>query len=162
MRMVAVTVLCTLMMLVGLIGIVLPILPGLLLVWGGVAVWAFAESSTTGWVLLGACSAIIGCGVLLEFLLPGKRMKAAGVATSTLLVAVIVGVICAILIPVVGFFIGFPLGIYLVQRTRRRDHRDAWDATKHALKAIGLNILIELLTALAVIALWAGTLTLSG
>lgn len=143
-----------LLMLVGIIGIVLPILPGLLLVWGGVALWAIAEASLTGWIILSLATIIIGSGLFLEVLVPGKRMRNAGVATSTLLVAVVVGIGFAFVIPVVGFFLGFPLGIYLVQLTRMSTHSAAWDATKHALKAIGLNILIELLTAISVIAIW--------
>ncbi len=152
--MTTIAVLSALIMIVGLIGIVVPVLPGLFFVWLGVLLWSINETSATGWgVLLGA-TALAGLGVLLQFLIPGQRMRRAGVRTSTLVVGVVFAVILGIIIPVVGAFVGFPLGIYVLQRMRRHDHRRAWDSTVHALKAVGLNIVIELATALIIIAIW--------
>jgi uncharacterized protein len=147
------------LMVVGLFGIVVPILPGLLLVWGGVLLWAVVESSPTGWWVLGAATVLYAAGLVLEFLVPGQRMRRAGVRTSTLVVALVVAIVLGILVPVVGFVLGFPLGIYLVQRVRRDSHGEAWVATVHALKAVGLNILIELATATLIIGVWVSALT---
>ena len=47
-------------------------------------------------------------------------------------------------IPVVGFFIGFPLGVYLEERRRLGRHASAWRSTREALRAMGLSIVIEL------------------
>lgn len=156
--MAAVTVISALIMTVGIIGIVVPVLPGLLLVWTGVFLWAINETSAVGWGVLGAATVLAGAGVLLQFLIPGQRMRRAGVATSTLIVGVLVAIVLGILVPVVGALIGFPLGIYAVQRLRKHGHSRAWESTVHALKAVGLNILIELSTALLIITIWISTL----
>ncbi len=156
--MTAIAVISALIMTVGIIGIVVPVLPGLLLVWTGVFLWAINETSAVGWSVLGAATALTAAGVLLQFLIPGQRMRRAGVATTTLIVGVVVAIVLGILIPVVGALIGFPLGIYAVQRVRKHDHRKAWESTIHGLKAVGLNILIELSTALLIIAMWAAAL----
>ncbi len=156
--MTAIAMISALIMTVGIIGIVVPVLPGLLLVWTGVFLWAINETSTLGWSVLGAVTVMAGAGVLLQFLIPGQRMRRAGVATSTLIVGVVVAIVLGILIPVVGAFLGFPLGIYAVQRVRKHDHRKAWESTVHALKAVGLNIMIELCTALVIIATWVAAL----
>lgn len=158
--MTTVVVLSAVMMLVGLVGVVVPVLPGLLIIWLGVLLWALDAGTSPGWVVLGIVSALYAVGVVCEYLIPGQRMRRAGVRTSTLVVGVIVAVVGAILIPVVGAFIGFPLGIYLVQRMRRGSHAAAWAATIMALKAIGQNILIELGTALLMIVTWVAGLFL--
>lgn len=142
------------LMIVGLIGIVIPVLPGLLLILIGVIVWAFELQNQTAWWVMGISIALFVACMVLEFLIPGKRMRRAGVKTSTLIIGVLVAIVCAFLIPVVGALIGFPLGIYLVERARRGGHAQAWSATKHALKAVGLNILIEGFTAVVIIGLW--------
>ena len=98
------------------------------------------------------------CGSLMQWLVPGKRMRQAGVRTSTLLAGVVAAIAMAFVIPVIGLFVGFPLGIFLVSLARKRDGAEAWAATKHALRAVGTNILIELLTAFAIIAAWAVTI----
>lgn len=146
-----------LLMVVGVVGIVVPVLPGLLLVVGGVLLWALEERSTTGWVVLGVVLTVYLLGLVLQWLVPGKRMRRAGVSTSTLLAGVVAAIATAFVIPVVGLFVGFPLGIFLVSLVRTRDRAEAWRATGHALRAVGTNILIELVTAFTIIAVWAVT-----
>ncbi|MFK5633898.1 MULTISPECIES: DUF456 domain-containing protein [unclassified Ornithinimicrobium] len=154
----AVEVVVALLMVVGVLGIVLPVLPGLLIIVGGVLLWALDERSTLGWGMLAVAVVVWLAGTALQWLVPGKRMKAAGVRTSTLLVGVAVAIVMAFVIPVVGLFVGFPLGIFLVSLARTRDRGEAWTATKHALRAVGTNILIELATAFTIIAAWAVTI----
>ncbi|GAA1179641.1 hypothetical protein GCM10009584_21960 [Ornithinimicrobium humiphilum] len=146
-----------LLMAVGVVGIVVPVLPGLLLIVGGVLLWALDERSTTGWVLLGVVVALYLAGMVLQWLVPGQRMKRAGVSTSTLVAGVLAAIVGAFVIPVVGLFVGFPVGIFLVSLVRTRDTSEALRATGHALRAVGTNILIELATAFTIIAAWALT-----
>jgi hypothetical protein len=81
-------------------------------------------------------------------------MAKAGVTTSSTVAGVGLGVVGFFLIPVVGAFLGFPLGIYLAERVKLGSHAAAWLSTKHALKAIALSMGIELLTGLAIAATW--------
>lgn len=141
-------------MLAGLVGVVVPVLPGLLLIWVGVLLWALTEDAGAAWWVLGIVTLLYAVGVVVEYLIPGQRMRRAGVRTSTLVLAVISAVVLGILIPVIGALVGFPLGIYVVLRLRRGSHAEALQATGLALRAIGLNIFIELITALLMIATW--------
>ncbi|CAN5760234.1 MAG: DUF456 domain-containing protein [Actinomycetota bacterium] len=156
--MTTIAVIAALFMLVGLVGIVIPVLPGLLVVWAGVLLWCLNEQSTTGWWLLGIVTVMYAVGLALQYAIPGKRMRLAGVSTWTLVIGVLVAVVFAFLIPIVGALLGFPLGIYLVERSRRGGHAQAWSATKHALRAVGVNILIDLATGLLIVATWVATL----
>ncbi|GGK69578.1 DUF456 domain-containing protein [Ornithinimicrobium pekingense] len=144
-----------LLMVLGVVGIVVPVLPGLIVIVGAVLLWALEERSTTGWVVLAVVVALYLAGLVLQWLVPGKRMRRAGVSTSTLLAGVAAAVVGAFVIPVVGLFVGFPVGIFLVSLARTRDRREAVRATGHALKAVGVNILVELATAFTIIAVWA-------
>ena len=147
-------VLVGLMMLMGLVGILVPVLPGLLVVWAAVLLWAWQVQTTAGWVVLGIASTLALAGFLLQYLLPGRRMAKAGVRTSTILAAAAVAVVGFFVIPVVGAFLGFALGIYLIERIRLGAHHAAWRSTTHALKAIALSMGIELLAALAIAGTW--------
>jgi hypothetical protein len=54
--------------------------------------------------------------------------------------------------------VGFVLGVYLAEY-RRLGGRAAWPSTVHALKAVGLSILIELVAGVAATFVWvAGVL----
>jgi len=143
-----------LLMLVGLIGIVVPLLPGLLLVWAAVLIWASEAQTPAGWAVLGIATALALTGSLLQYLLPGRRMAKAGVTTSSTVAGAVLGVVGFFVIPVLGAFLGFALGIYLAERIKLGTHAATWPSTRHALKAIGLSMGIELLTGLAIATTW--------
>jgi uncharacterized protein len=128
----------------GIVGVVVPVLPGALLVWAAIAVWALAVGSATSWALLALATLLIGGAQVVKVLVPGRRLRDAGVPRRSILVGVVLAVAGFFLIPVIGFFIGFPLGVYLEERRRRGGHVSAWHSTRQALRAIGLSIVIEL------------------
>ena len=87
-----VEILVALMMAIGVVGIVLPVLPGLLIVLAAVLLWAFDEGTRGAWIVFAVAVAVYLLGLLLQFLIPGKRMRAAGVRTSTLLFGVLMAI----------------------------------------------------------------------
>jgi hypothetical protein len=142
------------MVVIGLVGIVVPVLPGLLLVWAGVLVWALAEQTVSGWVALGVATALTVAGSVVKYVLPGRRMRESGVPWTTIALGTLVGVVGFFVIPVVGLFVGFVLGVYLAERLRLKEHALAWPSTVAALKAAGWSVAIELATGMLVAATW--------
>jgi uncharacterized protein YqgC (DUF456 family) len=146
----ATNVLVLLAMLVGTVGIVVPVLPGLLLVWGSTLLWALGRQDGPGWLVLGLATLWYAVGLVTQYTVPGRGMRTAGVRGSVVAVALAVAV--------VGFFVvplGFVLAVYAIERVRRREHAGAWRATVAAIRAVALNVGIELATAFAIIATWA-------
>ncbi|HMS62834.1 MAG TPA: DUF456 domain-containing protein [Solirubrobacteraceae bacterium] len=140
--------------LAGIVGILVPVLPGSLLVLGAILVWALVVSSATGWAVLAGATVLIGVAQIVKYLVPGRRMRDAGVPNRTIAAGAVVGIVGFFVIPIVGLFLGFPAGVYLAERHRLGPHHHAWESTKHALKALGLSILIELTAALLVAGVW--------
>lgn len=147
-------VLVALAIFVGLIGIVVPLLPGTLLVFGAIAVWAVLENNVTGWVTLGLVAALLAVSTLIKYLWPVRRMRAAEVSTWSLVAGAVLGIVGFFVIPVLGLVIGFVLGIYLAELGKRHDQRVAWTSTKHALKGVALSVGVELCGALLATAVW--------
>jgi uncharacterized protein YqgC (DUF456 family) len=147
--------------LVGLVGVVVPALPGLLLVWGAVLVWALFEGTTAAWVVLTVATVLVPVSQVVKYLVPSRRMRAAGVPTASLAAGGLVGAVGFFVIPVVGAFFGFVLGVYLAERLRLGNHALAWSSTRHALKATGLSILIELVAGLLIAGAWLATVLLT-
>jgi len=142
------------LILVGIVGIVVPVVPGLLLAVLGVLLWAYETGGSTAWTFFGVCLAIYLAGVVIQFLVPGKRLREQGVRTSTLLLAVVLGIVGMFVIPVIGFVIGFVLGIFLVEQSRSRDRAQAWDRTKSAVRAVLTSMGIELCAGLLIAVTW--------
>ena len=143
-----------LLVVVGLIGIVVPVLPGLLVVLAGVLLWAALTGTGLAWGVFAACFVVALVGYTLQYLLPGRRMKERGVGTSTLALAVLAGVVGFFVVPVVGAILFFVGAIYLVENARSRDRAVAWTRTKHAMAAVAQSIGIELVAGLGIAALY--------
>ena len=147
-------VLVALAIAVGLAGIVVPLLPGVLLVLGAIAVWAIIENNVISWVTLGVVVALLAVATLIKYLWPARRMRAADVSTWSLVVGAVLGIIGFFVIPVLGLVIGFVLGVYVAELAKRRDQRVAWTSTKHAVKGVALSVGVELSGALLATAAW--------
>ena len=149
-----VTLISALVIVVGILGVLIPVLPGLLLCWAGVLLWALlGDAGATGWVVLGLATAVAVAGTVVKYLWPGKRLKSTGVPTTSLLAGGVLGVIGFFVVPVVGLVLGFVLGIWLAERARLGAGR-AWPSTRQALAAVGLSMLVEVTTAMAIAVIW--------
>jgi uncharacterized protein YqgC (DUF456 family) len=142
-------------MAVGLAGVVVPLLPGLLLVWAAGLVWAIAEGEgNIRWVVLGVMTVLLIAATIVKYALPARSAAATGAPLSTLFFGALGAIIGFFAIPVVGLFIGGIAGIYLAEWVRLSDARRAWDATRAALIAIGIGVLIELVAGIAMVLAW--------
>lgn len=147
-------VLVALAIAVGLAGIIIPILPGGLLVFGAIAVWAWVEGTVVSWVTLGIVAVLFIASEVIKYTWPVKRMRQADVRTSSLVAGGVLGVIGFFVIPVLGLLLGFVLGIFLAELGVRRDTTRAWVSTLHALKGVALSVGVELTGALASTVVW--------
>jgi uncharacterized protein YqgC (DUF456 family) len=147
-------VLTGLVIAVGIVGIVVPILPGALLSLAAILVWALEEQTATAWTVLGVATALIGASQVVKYVVPERRLRNAGVPRRATLIGVLLAIAGFFLIPLVGMFAGFPLGVFLSERQRLGANGPAWESTKHALKATGLSILIELAGTLLAAGVW--------
>jgi uncharacterized protein YqgC (DUF456 family) len=139
---------------VGLVGVLVPVLPGAFLVLGAIAVWAFTETSATGWSVLAVAIVAIGVSQVVKYVVPGRRLRQAGIPNTSMVVGGLVGIVGFFVVPVVGLFLGFPLGVYVAELQRLGRHQLAWPSMRHALGAVGLSILIELAGTLLAAGAW--------
>ncbi|MFV8048261.1 DUF456 domain-containing protein [Mycobacterium sp. 48b] len=148
-------VLVALVIAVGLVGIVLPVLPGGgFLVFAAIAVWAIVERATVAWVTLGVAAVFFVTAEVIKYAWPVRRMRAADVGIWSLVAGGVLGLIGFFVIPVIGLVIGFVAGIYLAELAARRDYRRAWVSTVHALKGVALSVGVELTGALLATITW--------
>ncbi|MGC4961468.1 DUF456 domain-containing protein [Gordonia sp. DT101] len=139
--------------LVGLLGIVFPVLPAGLLVLAAIGVWS-AIVGGWAWAIFGAAAAVILLGEVVKYLVAGRSLKAAGIPNATIAVGGVLGIVGFFVIPVIGLFIGFVLGAMLAELIRMRSVGAAWRGTVSASKAALITMGIELFAALLGTAIW--------
>jgi uncharacterized protein len=144
--------LCLAGIVVGMVGVVVPVLPGLLLCWASVLVWALLTDAGAGrWVVLALCTGWAVLGTVVKYAWPGRRLRDAGIPTRTLLAGVGVGLVGMVVVPVIGLLIGFVLGVWLAEAARFGGARTAWPSTRAALLGAGLSVLVELTAAMLIL-----------
>lgn len=146
-------VLVALVIAVGLVGILVPVLPGSVLVLLGILAWAVSLGTPTAWAVALVATVLLVVGTVVKYVVPGRRLKDAGIPASTQWMGAALGFVGFFVVPVVGLFLGFVLGVYLAEAGRVGKDR-AWPSTKAALRAVGLSILIELAAAVAATWVW--------
>ena len=118
-----------LLMLVGLIGIILPVLPGLVLVWLGALVYALVEnfSSIDPWTF-GALTLLLLVGVTADIWMSQLGAKLSGATLKSQLIGLVGGVVGAVaclifggLAAGVGAIIGSIAGVLLAEYLRLKD-----------------------------------------
>jgi uncharacterized protein YqgC (DUF456 family) len=139
-------------MLVGLVGTVVPVLPGLALITAAAAVYGvvegFGEVPMVLIVVLGVAGTVAGV------VLPSRAAGGAGAARSSLVLGAVLGIVGFFVVPVIGLPLGGALGIYVGERGRTGAHEPAWRATAATLKGFGIGALVQLAAGILMIAVW--------
>lgn len=138
---------------VGLVGVLVPVLPGSVLVVAAVLVWAWATGGATAWTVAGIATLLVASGAVVKYVVPGRRLQIAGIPPTTQGAGAVLGIVGFFVVPVVGLPLGFVLGVYLAE-LHRLGARRAWPSTVQSLRAVGLSILIELAAALLASLAW--------
>ncbi|MGC3995035.1 MAG: DUF456 domain-containing protein [Propionicimonas sp.] len=147
---------------VGLLGIVIPVLPGTILIALAILAWGVVTGTPAAWLITAICLVLLAGGMTLTWYLTTHRTRAAGVPGSSLVVAGIAGIIGFFVVPVVGLLLFFPLGLFVAEYVRIHRIGDpspasrAWTSALVALKATGLGMIGELALALAAAGTWLG------
>jgi uncharacterized protein YqgC (DUF456 family) len=144
-----------LVMLAGLLGVVVPVLPGLALVWGAGVVWAWQDGGgAVRWTAAAILTVLFVAATVATYVLPARSAAAAGAPRTTLLLGGVGAVVGFLVIPVVGFAVGGVLAVWLAETARLGATGPAWVSTRAVLVAIGLGIVVQLVAGLAMVGTW--------
>lgn len=143
-----------LMMTAGLLGVLMPGMPGPLVCWAAVLWWASTLHTAFAWYVLFGTAAVLVVAQVVVVLMPARHMRDAGISRRTLFLGGISGIVGFFVVPVVGGVLGFVGGIYAQERSRLGTHRAARISTRMAMRAIGASLLVELFACLLVAGTW--------
>jgi uncharacterized protein YqgC (DUF456 family) len=147
--------LVALAMAVGLVGTIVPVVPGLVLIWAAALGYGIAEGfDGAGAFFFGTITVMLLGGVVAGIVLPRRAAGSAGAGQWSVLLGAALGIAGFFVVPVVGLPLGGALGIYLGEHLRTRDPAMAWRATVATLKGFGLAALAQFGTGLAMVLLW--------
>ena len=143
-------------MALGAVGTVVPLLPGLALIWAAGLVYGLAAGfGATGIVAFATMTALAAAATVAGWVVPKRRASSAGAGRASVWLGITGAVVGFFAIPVVGLPLGGVLGIYVGEHLRTRDGAAAWAATRATIIGFGVAALVQLAAGLAMIATWA-------
>ena len=141
---------------VGLLGLVIPIYPGVVIIW----VAALLHGLVTGfatleiWVLV-LISLLTIAGMLVDNFLMGGKARQAGASWISIGGALLAGVVGTFAFPPLGGLIAAPTLLFLLEYARLRNSTEAWGITKGLLTGWGLSFAARFVIGSLIIAIWA-------
>ena len=149
-----------LVMIIGMLGTVLPALPGIELIWlaavayGVVTWWTF--SVTTWWSVLWIViiTLILIIGEVLSYGVEIFSARKTGASWQAILASVVLGLIGTFIFPILGTLIGAILGVFLVEWARRKNWQEAVRAATGTLMGFGISIGVQFVFGVMMIGVW--------
>jgi uncharacterized protein len=149
------TVLLGLAMLVGLFGLLVPIFPGLVIMWlAALGYGIMAGFDASGIILFILITLLAIGGSLVDNVLMAAGGRKGGAAWITIIVALLAGIAGTILLPPFGGIIAAPLAILLLEYLRLKDWKKAWQAFKGLTLGWGLSFAARFGLGVVILLLW--------
>ena len=142
-------------MLAGLL--VLPILPGLVIIWAAALIYGLAAGfSTLGWVVFAILTLLMVAGSVIDNVIMGAQAHKEGAPWWAVLLALAAGLVGGffIPIPIIGGILAALLTLFGIEWLRRKDWRKALASIRGMLVGWGWALVIRFIIGLVMIGLW--------
>ncbi|MBA3431027.1 MAG: DUF456 domain-containing protein [Actinobacteria bacterium] len=144
-------------MTVGLFGTVVPLLPGLPLIWVAALAYGLVEGFTlAGVIAMTAITVLLVGGTAAKYVLAGRGASTESAPKSTLAAGALLGFVGFFVVPVIGFLLGALLGVLLAERRRLSEWPGALNSTRRVVIGFGQGVLLEIGAGVVMIVCWAG------
>ncbi len=152
----SIRVISLLVMLVGLFGLVIPVFPGIIIIWmAALAYGLVAGFGTLGAWMFVLITVLAIAGMLVDNVLMGAGAKKSGASWAGMGVALAGFVIGALIVPVVGGLVLGPLALFAFEYYRHRDRDKALDTVKGLAAGWGLSFLARFAIGVLMMVFWA-------
>ena len=142
-------------MLVGLLGLVIPIFPGLVIIWiGALAYGLITGFEFPAWLIFSIQTVIMIVGSLLDNFVMGKQAHKQGASWLSIVLAILFGIVGTFIVPIIGGFIGAILAMFVAEWIRRKNWRDAINVTTGLAVGCGWAVVLRFCLGVVMIVLW--------
>jgi len=132
----------------GLVGLLVPVFPGLLVIWVAILVYGLLAGFTWWGMLLFVIISLVGLGAsLADNVLMAGGARSGGASWSSIIVALIAGVLGTLILPPFGGLIFAPLAVLLLEYYRQKDWQRARESLVGMVKGWGVAFFIRLMGA---------------
>lgn len=146
-------------LIVGLLGLVVPIFPGLVIMWLGTLIYALLQNAagnmtTWKWVIFGIITLLMIVGSIADNIIIARKMRDKYVPWSSILFAFTASLVASIFFTALIGLAAAPVGLYLAESRRLKNNDAAIESTKAYMIGWGWAFGARFLIGLVMIAFW--------
>jgi uncharacterized protein YqgC (DUF456 family) len=142
-------------MLVGLLGLIIPILPGLVIIWiAALGYGIFAGFDTLGWIMFAIITVLMIAGELAEHVLMGTLAHKEGAPWWVILIVLPVAIAGNLAVPILGGILAGLLALFGIEWLRSKDAKKALASTRGLLVGFAWGFVARFSTGLVMIGSW--------
>ncbi len=151
----ALLVLVQVVMLVGLFGALVPLFPGLLIIWlAALGYGLISGFGTLGTVLFILITLLLVTGMLVDNFLAGYGAFQGGASWLTIAVALLAFAAGTVFFPPIGGLVAAPLAVLLLEFLRKKNLHQAWLAVRGLAAGWGVSFAVRFGIGIVMILLW--------
>ena len=140
---------------VGLFGLIVPIFPGITVIWlAALGYGVVTRFTTLGWILFAVITLLFIGGVTIDNILMGATARKQGASWSSLGLGMLAGILGTIFLPPLGGIIAAPIVVLLMEYLRQRDFTKALASLRGLAIGWGASFVVRFLIGLVMIGLW--------
>ena len=148
-------ILISLTMFVGLFGLIVPIFPGNVVMWFAALVYGIVFGfDVLGGIMFAIITLLMLAAVFADNVLMGAKARENGAAWSSIILALVAGVVGTLFFPPIGGVIAAPLVLYLMEYLRLRDSDQATKVVKALVFGWGLAFIVRFGLGVVMLILW--------
>jgi len=146
-------------LLVGLFGLIMPVFPGLVIMWLGTLVYALIQNTAdkmTGWdwFAFALITVLMVVGNIADNIIIARKMRDQYIPWSSILIAFAAGIVASIFFtPLIGL-VAAPLGLFMAELRRLKNRDEAIKSTKAYMIGWGWAFGARFTIGIAITVLW--------
>jgi hypothetical protein len=146
-------------LIIGLLGLLIPVFPALVVMWLAVLVYALIENTAgrmtwIDWSLFALITILMLFGSVVDNIIIARKMRGQSIPWSSIALAFLAGILASIfLTPVIGM-LASPLGLFGVEYLRLRDRKLAFTSAKTYMLAWGWSFMAVFGVGVLMVLVW--------
>ena len=147
-------------LLAGLAGLIIPVFPGLTIMWLGTLVYALVQASAgkmnwVDWLLFAFITLLMIGGNIVDNIIIARHVREKNVPWSSIIWAFTAGLVLSLFLTPIAGMIASPLGLFLAEWYRLKERNAALSNTKAWLTGWGWSLAVRFGIGIVMIIFWA-------
>ena len=146
-------------LLVGLLGLVIPVFPGLTVMWVATLVYAIAQQmsgkmTVWDWILFSLITLLMIGGNIIDNIIIARHMRDKDVPWLSIAISFLAGLVASLFFtPIVGI-VASPVGLFLAEAYRLKNWKVAFESTRAWMTGWGWSVAARMGIGVVMVILW--------